>query len=152
MSTWLVHGVPRQLVKHYFWRCVWKIGMCFFLFSFGYFIYLLLFFSIFGVICFQHLKKNCIGVVDLQCCISFMCTAKWFSYTIPIIFQILFSYRLLQNTKFLVLCSRSLLVIYVIYSSVYMLIPSSWFIPPQTHFPLGNHKFVFNICKSVSVL
>ena len=53
---------------------------------------------------------------------------------------------------FSVLCSRSLLVIYLIYSSVYMLIPSSWSIPSaHPYFPFGNHKLVFNICKSVSV-
>ena len=31
--------------------------------------------------------------VDLQCCVSFKCTAKWFSYTYTyILFQILFAY------------------------------------------------------------
>ena len=40
----------------------------------------------------------------------------------------------------------------LIYSSLYMLIPSSWFIPPQHFFPFGSHKFVFSIWKSVSVL
>ena len=37
------------------------------------------------------------SVVDLQCCISFTCTAKWFSYTYCIL--ILFSYRLSQNIE-----------------------------------------------------
>ena len=36
--------------------------------------------------------------VDLQCCVSFRYTAKWFSYTyIHNFFQILFPYGLLQN-------------------------------------------------------
>ena len=43
---------------------------------------------------------------------------------------------------FPVLYNRSLSVTYFIYSSVYLLIPKSWFHPP---FPFGNHKFKF-IC------
>ena len=42
------------------------------------------------------------GIVDLQCCVSFRYTAKWFSYTyiyISILFQVLFPYRLLQNIE-----------------------------------------------------
>ena len=48
------------------------------------------------------------------------------------LFQILFPFRLLQNTEqsSLLLYSRSLLVIYFIYSSVYMSVPISQFIPP----------------------
>ena len=43
-----------------------------------------------------------------------------------ILFQILFSYRLLQNIEYSSLCySMSLLFIYFIYSSVYMLISTS---------------------------
>ena len=43
------------------------------------------------------------------------------------------------------------LVICLMYSSVCMFIPSSWYFPPSTiHFLFGNHKFVFDICKSVS--
>ena len=40
-------------------------------------------------------------IVNLQCCVSFRYTAKWFSYTnaLSILFQILFPYRLLQNTQ-----------------------------------------------------
>ena len=44
---------------------------------------------------------------------------------ISILFQILFHYRLLQSIEFPVLYSRSLLIIYFIYSSVYMLILNS---------------------------
>ena len=51
------------------------------------------------------------AIVNLQCCVSFKCTAKWFSYTyiyivihIYILFQILFHYRLLQNTEYSSLC------------------------------------------------
>ena len=38
--------------------------------------------------------------------------------------------------------SRSLLVIYFKYSSVYMSIPNSQSIPPPYPFPPGNHKFI----------
>ena len=40
-------------------------------------------------------------------------------------FQIFFPYRLLHSVAFSVLCSRSLLLIYLIYNSAYMLIPIS---------------------------
>ena len=47
------------------------------------------------------------SLVDIQCCVSFRCTAKWFSYNIYMyIFQILFPYRLLQNIDYSSLCSR----------------------------------------------
>ena len=49
------------------------------------------------------------------------------------------------------LYSRSLLVTYFIYSSVYMSIPIFQFIPPSS-LPPSNHKIVFYICNSISVL
>jgi len=52
--------------------------------------------------------------------------------------------------EFSVLHSRSLLVIYFIYKSVYMSIPTSQFIPLSLLNP-GNPKLIFYICKSVSV-
>ena len=78
----------------------------------------------------------CFIEVDLQCCVSLRCTAKWFSYTyvhayICILFHILFPYRLLQNITYSFLgytvgpCWLSILN----YSSVYMLTPNSKFIP-----------------------
>ena len=48
------------------------------------------------------------------------------------------------------LYSRSLLVIYFIYSSVYMLIPNYWFSPLLSVFV--TTKFVFYACESVSIL
>ena len=51
---------------------------------------------------------------------------------------------------FPVLYSKTLLFIYFIYSNVYLLIPNSKFI--LSPFPFGNHKFIFCVCESVSVL
>ena len=53
------------------------------------------------------LKKIYWSIADLQCCVSFKGTAKWFHYTctyIFIIFQILFPYSLLQNIEYSSLC------------------------------------------------
>ena len=41
--------------------------------------------------------------VDLPCCASFRCTAKWFSYIYT--FQILFHYTLLQDIEYSSLCN-----------------------------------------------
>ena len=50
--------------------------------------------------------------------------------------------------EFSVLHSRSLLVIYFIYRSVYKSFPT-W---PSPLLPPGNHKFVFYTCDSISVI
>ena len=45
------------------------------------------------------------NVVDLQCCVNFCRTAKWFSYTyIYILFYILFHYGLSQDIEYSSLC------------------------------------------------
>ena len=59
------------------------------------------------------------GIVDEQCCVSFRCTAKWFSYTYTCISSFSNCFPLQVITKYWaelpVLYSRSLLVIYFIY-------------------------------------
>ena len=50
-------------------------------------------------------------------------------------------------------CARQeILVVYFVYGSVRLLITYSQFIPLPLPVPFGNHKFVFHICESVSVL
>ena len=59
-------------------------------------------------------------------------------------FQILFPYRLLQDSEYSSLCSRVLAVYLFLYTTVYMLIPNSYFSPaPSPTIPFGNPKFVF---------
>ena len=41
-----------------------------------------------------------LSIVDLQYCVSFRCTAKWFSSAYPFFFQILFHYRVLQDIEY----------------------------------------------------
>ena len=51
----------------------------------------------------------------------------------------------------LFLYSRFLLVIYFIHIGVHMSIPIFQFIPPHPLAP-GNHKVIFYICNSISVI
>ena len=58
---------------------------------------------------FWFLKNFYWNIVDLQCCVSFRCSFKWFSCTymykyIYSSFYILFHYRLLQNIEYRSLC------------------------------------------------
>ena len=50
-------------------------------------------------ICFNDVLLFIGSITDLQCCVSFRCTAKWFSCLNHII-QITFHYRLLQDTEY----------------------------------------------------
>ena len=72
------------------------------------------------------------NTVDLQC-VSFRCTAMCFTYTYTYIHSFSDSFSIQVITEYLVqfpvLYTRFLLVICFIYSSVCVLIPSSYFIP-----------------------
>ena len=71
------------------------------------------------------------------------------AYTgIYILFQILGYWKIVH---FLVLHSRSLLIICFTHNSTYVLLLTSYFIPSQP-FPPGKHKFLFEVCGSISVL
>ena len=64
----------------------------------------------------------------MQCCVSFRCTEMWqlfFRF-----FSHIGYYRVLRRVS--VVYSRSILVIYFTYSSMYMSVPTSPFIPPPT--------------------
>ena len=89
--------------------------------------------------CFSFFKKNYWSIVDLQCCGSFKCTAKWISYT----YTCLFSFRFFSHiyhcrilSRFPCVYSRPLLHIDFVYGGVYMSIPTSQFIPPFNISPL----------------
>ena len=76
--------------------------------------------------------------------------AELYTYIYSPCFRLFFPDRLSQSVEFPVLHSRFLLVIYFIYSSVYMAIPVYQCIPlPITP---NNHKLVFCIRDSTSVL
>ena len=48
-----------------------------------------------------------------------------------------------------VLCNISLLLMYFIHNSLYLIIPYPYFVPPHFLFPFVNYKFVFCVCESV---
>ena len=94
------------------------------------------------------------SISDLQCCVSFRCITKWLSYTYTCIPSFSDSFLIQFITEYWVefslLYSRSLLIIYIIHGILCILIPRPWFIPTPC-LPFGNHRFVFDVCKSVSV-
>ena len=118
--TWgiLVKWPTQQQSLFSHWNSLWywkKLQWLFYLYSFICFCWI-------GF--FKHFYLN---IVDLQCCIGYRYMARWFSYMyIKYIFYfyILFHIWLKYWIEFPVLYCRSLLVIYFIYSSVYILIPN----------------------------
>ena len=80
--------------------------------------------------CFLIYFFLCWCIVDLQYVLVSGVRQSDSVIPISLLFQILFLSRLLQNVEFPVLHSRPLLSIYFMYSSAYMLIPVSQFIPP----------------------
>ena len=68
------------------------------------------------------------------------------------IFQILFVCRLLQNSKYSSLCYTVIgPCFFYIYYCVYVT-PKFLIYLSSAPFPFGNHKFVFYVCDSISVL
>ena len=83
------------------------------------------------------LYKFFLTVVEFQCCVSFRCTAKWFSYTyicIYILFHILFHYSLLQDIEYSFLCYTvwpcCLSILYVVVCIYSSQTPYLFLIPP----------------------
>ena len=110
------------------------------------------------------------SLADLQCCINFRCTAKWFRCThINVYFFRFFSeihicmvcththtyflrffYRLSQNIKYSSLCYIvGPCWFYFLYIVVCIVNPKFLIYPLP--FSFGNHKFDFYVCGSVSV-
>ena len=100
------------------------------------------------------------STVDLQCCDSFKCIPKWFSYTYTYIylFQNIFPFRLLQNIKQSSLCYTVgpcwLSILNIV---VCMSIPNSQFIPPPQLSPLVTINFfsksvrLFLFCTQINL-
>ena len=88
----------------------------------------------------------CQNTLDSQCCISFMCRAKWLRlmYVYVRDFSIVGYYKILSIVPCAI--SRSLLVTYFLYSSIYF--NPKLLIYPCPLFPLIT-MFVFYICKSI---
>ena len=97
------------------------------------------------------------SIADLQCCAAFTCTAKWFGYTCTYIhyFWDYFPIQVITANwvEFIVLYTIGPCFGYLIYIQQCMYVNSKFLIYlSHLHFPFGNHKFVFEISESVSVL
>ena len=105
---------------------------------------------IFFLILNSYLKFFNWNIVDLQCCVSFRCTIKWISYSHTYICSFLDSFPC--NDSILSRCAiQSVLTSHLFYITVCICQSQS---PDLSHPPLprGNHKFLFYICDSISVL
>ena len=73
---------------------------------------------------------------------------------VSILFQILFAFRLLQNIEQSSLCYTVgpcwLSILNIAMCTCQSQTPN--LSPPSSTIPFGNHKFVFYVCESISVL
>ena len=99
------------------------------------------------------------SIVDLQCCVNFYCTAKWFSYTYIYIYIEIERHSFSHSSplwfitgyglQFPVPYSRILLYIHSIYCGLHLLTPDSHSVPTQPLLPLGNHQSVLYVSEPV---
>ena len=95
------------------------------------------------------------NVLDLQYCVSFLCTAEWISYTYTYVHSV---FRFFPHIDHCRVSSRvpcaiqEVLISYLfIHSNVYMSVPSSPFIPPQPLSPLVTIN-LFYLLVTISAL
>ena len=102
------------------WPFCFFISLKMFLYSTNPFFFL----NFLSLFCFYFFNRS---IVDLQYHVSFRYTTWWFSHIYIYSFSGSFPLQFIKKywVEFPVLYSRSWLVIYFIYSSVYMLIPNS---------------------------
>ena len=94
------------------------------------------------------------SVVDLQCCVNFCYTAKWFGYTHIYTFFIFFSIMVYPRILNIVpmLYIRTLLFFHSIRNSLHPPNPHLRCIPLPPRLLLSNHKSILHVSESVSVL
>ena len=89
------------------------------------------------------------SIGDLQCCVRFWCTTNWFGYTHIFFFRFFFIIGYSNMLNIIPCAIQQDLVVYLFYiKAIYQALNLS----SPTHFPFGNHKFVFYVCESLSVL
>ena len=84
------------------------------------------------------------SIVDFQCCVTFYCTAKWYSNSVQQKYQfyILFHYGLSQDFEYSSIYSRTLFSIHSMFNSLNLLISNSQSILSLLPLKRGNHKSV----------
>ena len=80
------------------------------------------------------------SITDLQCCVYFSCTAKWFSYTYIHSFFVSFSIMVYHGILTIAPCAlqQTLLLIHSLCNSLHLLIPASHSTPLPIPFPLAT--------------
>ena len=92
------------------------------------------------------------SIVDVLCCVNSVVQQSdsvIHRYSFPYSFPLSFITE--YQISFPALCSRTLLYIHPICSSLHLLIPNSQFLPSPPPLPLGNHKSVLYIFESVFI-
>ena len=95
-----------------------------------------------------------LNTVDWQCCVTFWYTARRigdiYRYSICILFQIFFHYRLLQDIEYSSLCyTIGPCCSSILYTAVCICYSQAPDLSLPTSFPFGSKKFVFYVCESL---